>query len=150
MVLIPASPASLDEITPTPPPPTTSIMSDMERELAEALDALHDWNIDDITVAELASLLNTRMRCRIDENALDEAGLSPDHSLGGLHARQLSTRVALHHLLRDTDLAWMIRDGQLVLTTPEQVEDNLRLLVLPVVDLIETPGMARKATTTSI
>jgi len=48
MVLIPGSPASLDEIAATPPPPTTSIMTDTERKLAEALDALHDWNVDDI------------------------------------------------------------------------------------------------------
>ena len=141
---VPASPPQLQEIRSTPPPPTPSILSDEERTIIKALNEVHDWSFNDITLTDLAAQLKAWMPCRLDTDALNDVGISPSVVLGSLHGVKLSTQVVLHHLLANADMSWMVQDGELVLTTPERAEDHLRLLVLPVVDLIETPGLGEE------
>ncbi|MFO7905687.1 MAG: hypothetical protein ACQESR_01675 [Planctomycetota bacterium] len=139
--LIPVSPGQILEREHIPPPPKTSIMNDAERRVAEALETPHDWNFDQVTIAQLAAVLNKHVPCRVDKDSLALVGLASDYVLGTLHAEQLSTRNMLHHLLAVADLSWIIEDGKLVLTTGEAAEDNPRLTVLPVMDVVGTPGM---------
>ena len=127
-------------IRPTPPPPTPLVLTDEEAQNRQGVNEVHDWSLNDITLQDLAAQLQVWMPCRLDIDALNDVGISPSLVLGSLRGVKLSTPVVLHHLLANADMSWMVEDGELVLTTREQAEDRLRLLVLPVVDLIETPG----------
>jgi hypothetical protein len=48
----------------------------------------------------------------------------------------MSVRSILNHVLHGLDLTWTIRDGALVITTPEEAESRLSTRVIDVVDLI--------------
>ena len=49
--LVPASPS--DSFESHPAPPVTSIMTDAEQNISSALDELHDWNLDKVTIRGL-------------------------------------------------------------------------------------------------
>ncbi len=142
--LIPAFPPDSHGFSATPAPPVTSIMSKAERRIVKKLDKPRDWNLDRMTIAQFAAYLNDWFPCRVDEKALEDVGLTRDCMLDAFHGNHVSTRVILQILLDPEDLTWTVQDGYVVLTTPEEAEDNLRLLVLPVADLVETPGMGEE------
>lgn len=115
-------------------------MSDEEREVSGQLVKLRDWDLNDVTVSELATVLRQWLPCRVDDRALNDVGFASDDVIGTFRADQVSILDMLHHFLGFRDMSWTVDDGYLVLTTPEEAEEKLRLMVLPVVDLIETPG----------
>jgi hypothetical protein len=72
---------------------------------------------------------------QIDQRSLDDVGIGTEtpvtRSLKGI-----SLRSALRLLLRELDLTYIIRDEVLLITTPEEVENNLTTKVYPVADLV--------------
>ncbi len=88
--------------------------------------------------AELTEL--TDQLCLIDKSALDDVGIGVDVPLT-FHFKDMSVRSVLNHVLHDLDLTWMIRDGALVITTPEEAELQLNRRVFDIADLVSaSPG----------
>lgn len=71
----------------------------------------------------------------IDVRALDEVGIGTDVPITR-HLKGISLRSALRLILRDLDLTYVLRDGALVITTPEEAEGRLATQVFQVLDLI--------------
>jgi len=71
----------------------------------------------------------------IDVRALDDVGIGADTPITR-HLKGISLRSALRLLLRDLDLTYVLRDGALVITTPEEAEGRLTTEVFQVLDLI--------------
>lgn len=72
----------------------------------------------------------------VDERALEDVGLAADTPVS---FRRGSIRLSdgLYLLLRPLDLIWTIRHGRLVITTPEEEEDQLTTCVYDVRNLVE-------------
>jgi len=73
--------------------------------------------------------------CRIDARALNDVGVSADTPITG-RFKGISLRSALRLLLRDVELTYVIRDGVLSITTPEEAESNLTVGIYPLGDLV--------------
>ena len=71
----------------------------------------------------------------LDRRALDDVGIAADTPITG-RVPQAPLRSALRLLLRDLDLTFMIEEGVLVITTPEEAEMRLAVVVYPVGDLV--------------
>lgn len=70
-------PVASGDSEPTPPPPTTAILNDVEKKIFAELDKKKDWNLGPMTIERLAAKLNERLSCRVDERAFEDVGLSP-------------------------------------------------------------------------
>jgi hypothetical protein len=88
--------------------------------LHDALDALADSHGIEI---------------RIDDRALEIAGIESDTPITK-HVRGISLRAALALLLEPLDLTWVMSDGTLLITTPEEAEWLLTVGFYPVGDLV--------------
>lgn len=79
-----------------------------------------------------------RINIRVDRSALEEAGASPDTPVT-LQVRGISLRSVLDLILAELDLAWVVRDEVLLVTTIERTEDVQEVRVYYVRDLLEYP-----------
>jgi hypothetical protein len=75
------------------------------------------------------------IRCRLDERALEDAGLTPETKVT-LHVSGITLRSALELLLDQVDLTWVVQDGTLLITTPEAVEQRVTFDIYSVGDLV--------------
>jgi len=73
----------------------------------------------------------------IDRRALDDVGIPQDTPITAKFS-DMSLRSVLGYLLRPLDLTWDLRDGALLITTPEETEGRLHRVVYDVVDLVKT------------
>jgi len=74
----------------------------------------------------------------IDGKALEDAGLDPDTPITAHLPAGLPLAAALDVALREADLAWIVRDGLLEITTCERAAERLLVHVHDVADLAET------------
>lgn len=74
----------------------------------------------------------------VDRKALEDNGLDPDMPITARLPAGLPLAVALDVALREADLAWIVRDGLLDITTRERAEERLFVRVHDVADLAET------------
>jgi hypothetical protein len=72
----------------------------------------------------------------IDLRALEDVGMAPDVPVT-IRLDGVTLRSALHIMLRDLGLAYVVADGVLQLTTPESAESRLVQHVYPVGDLAD-------------
>jgi hypothetical protein len=66
----------------------------------------------------------------VDTRALEDLGLDLDTPVTFTH-QGTSSRAALHQMLRPLELAWIVRDETLLITTGEQAEENLEVRLYP-------------------
>lgn len=72
----------------------------------------------------------------IDTRALEDFGIGTDVPLT-IRVKNSLLRHALHRILRDLELTFVIRDEVLLITTPEEAEATLILGLYPVYDLVK-------------
>jgi hypothetical protein len=94
----------------------------------------------DFTETPLSDVLNYLQQChhiaiKIDNKALSDAGIGADSPVT-VSIKGTSLRSALNLMLRELSLTWMIRDEALMITTPEEAENNLITKVYDVADLV--------------
>ncbi|MEX2091904.1 MAG: hypothetical protein WD971_04460 [Pirellulales bacterium] len=75
---------------------------------------------------------------QIDESSLEDSGQTRDEPLT-VHVKNISLRSALRLLLKTKNLTYIIRDEVLIVTTPEEAEENLVTCVYDVRDLVTVP-----------
>ena len=118
-----------------------------EGRIRRALEEKTSLTFEQTPLREVVEQLRARTKSNvlIDRKALDEVGLADDHPITG-DLREISLRSMLNLVLRDADLAWIVRDGALVITTPEEAEAKLTTTVYNVKDLAKVPGAAPRNT----
>jgi hypothetical protein len=72
---------------------------------------------------------------QIDHRALEDVGLDKDAPLT-LIARKIRVRAALDYMLKELDLTWYIREGVMMITTPEESQFVLETRLYAVSDLV--------------
>jgi hypothetical protein len=75
---------------------------------------------------------------QLDVSALEDAGLGPDEPVT-VNLRGISLKSALNHLLRQHNLAYIILDEVLLITTPAEAEEHLKICFYDVRDLVAGP-----------
>jgi hypothetical protein len=75
----------------------------------------------------------------LDHPALEDVGIDPSTPIT-LNLQNIRLAEALRHLLREDDLTFVVRDEVLVITTREEIENELRTVIYPVADLIKADG----------
>jgi hypothetical protein len=109
-----------------------------EREIYESLDKpVSNWNFNESPLRDVQRSIEDQFRIpvEIDGRAMEDLGLDLDtpitQSLSGV-----SLRSALKRMLGPIDLAYIIKDEVLLITTKEKAEENLVVKVYPVADLV--------------
>lgn len=94
-----------------------------------------DWSGAPLT--DVASALNSQSKVPVlmDVRALEEYGIDADAPVT-LKVNRLPLRHALGRLLRPLELTWLVRDETLVITTPEEAEDQLLTVIYPVAHFV--------------
>jgi len=91
-----------------------------------------DTSLED-TIADVAKQLRVRML--FDKRGLDDAGIARDVSVS-LDVAGVPAREAFSLLFRDYNLALLIRDNHLLVTTPEVADAMLEVVAYDVTDLV--------------
>jgi len=76
-----------------------------------------------------------------DTHAMDDVGLPYDTPVS-CKLSDMPLRSVLRHLLRDFELTWTVRDGVLLITTPEEAESCMETKIYDVLDLIKVHEQA--------
>jgi hypothetical protein len=108
----------------------------IERALREPLRGT-GLDFTDVPLEEVVTVLEDDygIPVEIDIPALDEIGIGPDEPVtASLHG--ISLRSALRLMLKQLQLTYIIQDEVLMITTPEQAEQDLVVKVYPVADLV--------------
>ncbi|QDU54209.1 glycosyltransferase family 1 protein [Aeoliella mucimassa] len=78
-----------------------------------------------------------KLEIRLDLDALDDLGLSPDDPVT-IDQQRVTLRSALRHLLRQLDLTFLVENsGVLVVTSEDEALSQLKVIVYPTGDIIE-------------
>jgi hypothetical protein len=133
------SPATADEEggNTEPAAAATKDGQSAEEQIRRALDEKTSLKLEEIPLRDFAELLRDRtgLNVLIDNKSLNDVGFADDAPLTGeLH--EISLRSILNIFLGRHDLTWIIADGALVITTPEEAESRLLTRVHNVKDLV--------------
>jgi hypothetical protein len=116
--------------------------------LALARPVLKGWAWNEAPLRDVCERVEQQfgIRCQIDQRALDDSGLDPDTPVTA-NLFDVSLRSALRQLLGNIDLAFLVKDETLLVTTKEEAEEHLEIVFYPlptahapaeVVDLIQS------------
>lgn len=112
-----------------------------ERKILAELKKPTEIDFVDTPLAEVINYLRDRhqIEIQLDKKALTNVGVDTNTPVTK-SLRGISLRSALRLLLRDLDLTYVIKDEVLLITTPEQAQNDLVLKVYPVADLVVPPN----------
>jgi hypothetical protein len=105
---------------------TPTQMEFTDQPLTDVLDYLADYH---------SQKVGHPFQIKLDNKALTDAGIAKDTPVT-TNLKGISLRSALNLMLRDLNLTWTIKDEVLLITTPEEAENNLTTKVLDVADLV--------------
>ncbi len=109
-----------------------------EREIYEALDKpVSNWEFNESPLRDVQRAIEDQFRIpvEIDARALEDFGLDPDTPVTQ-SSSDVSLRSALKRMLGPLDLAYIVKDEVLLITTREKAAENLVVKVYPVADLV--------------
>ncbi|MFM8413671.1 MAG: hypothetical protein ACKOCX_03005, partial [Planctomycetota bacterium] len=109
-----------------------------EREIYEALEKpVSNWEFNESPLRDVQRVIQDQFRIpvEIDARALEDFGLDIDTPVTQ-RASDISLRSALKRMLGPLDLAYLVKDEVLLITTREKAEENLVVKVYPVADLV--------------
>ncbi len=110
-----------------------------EKRIMKALATrIPPWHFDDAPLSEVADFVSGSLQIpvAIDTRALDEAGMTEDTPVT-LHLSEVPLQSALAILLDQLELTYTITNEVLLITTPEEAENLLKVRVYPVADLVQ-------------
>lgn len=111
-----------------------------------ALDKVGPCDFVETPLAEVTDFLGELLDIPIDidDSALEDIGVSHEEPVS-FQSTSLRARDALYHLLKPLSLTTTIRDGALLITTPENEEFELLSRGYPVWDLVRPTGDQKAA-----
>jgi hypothetical protein len=109
-----------------------------EKDIYDALEKpVQRWEFNESPLRDVQRAISDEFRIpvEIDTRALEDAGLDLDTPVTQ-NASGISLRAALRRLLNGIDLAYIVKDEVLLITTKEKADENLVVKVYPVADLV--------------
>ena len=108
--------------------------------IRKALDGKTTLDFKKTPLGDVVSQLATQhqIEIRLDAKTLEEASIGVNTEVT-CNRRDVSLHSALRSMLRPMDLAYIIRDESLVITTPDRAQNELTTKVYPVGDLLAGP-----------
>jgi len=131
--------AAADDTPGALPAPLNASSANSEQDAAvhKALDERVDVDFTELTLAELSNYLNEHgIDLVLDLRALEEAGVESDTPLRPLKLKQVTLRSVLQHLVGQAELALLVRDGKLVVTTTDRASNELITKIYRIDDLV--------------
>jgi hypothetical protein len=112
-----------------------------EERIEEALDAPTALDFNEQPLSDVIDYLKEKhdIPIQLDVHALNDMGLNADTPVSKC-VKGVSLRAALRLTLRDYGLTYLIKDGVLLITTPEKADEELITRTYPVADLVLPPG----------
>lgn len=110
-----------------------------QREAVErALDKNVEIAFDNTPLAEVAKRLSeiSGLKVELDSPGLKDAGIELNTRVT-LSLKQITLRSALKILLRRVDRTYVVKEGSLMITSPDKAATVLRTAIFPVADLID-------------
>ena len=112
--------------------------------LDRALDQIVSADFRDAPPDSLPAFLKTHQVVAVlDVKALSDAGISPDSPLLNLKVDRVSLRSLLKNVARQADLEFVIRDGRVLITTPDKASSELLAKLYRVDDLLYSDDTQR-------
>lgn len=108
-----------------------------QKRIEQALDSVVTFDFNEAPLAEVVAFLveDRGIPILIDKKALDDVGLSGDTPVT-LAVRDMTMRSALRLVLRPLDLGFTVRHEVLLVTTPEELDNQLEIRVYSVADFL--------------
>jgi hypothetical protein len=135
-VCSPSFVAGEDELSATSSDAATKVRTVKDVEFA--LSGKADVQIIQMPLYQFASDCEQKLGVDVDvdKRALIDAGIDPDAIEITIDLRGITYASALHHILRPLDLAYVVGDGVLEITTIEKANGALETRVYPAFDLV--------------
>ena len=110
-----------------------------EKRIEEALERECNISVVESPMLDLFKKIEREfdINVELDTRALDSVGIGTDTPITR-RIKGISLHSALQLMLRDLELTWMVRNGTLLVTTPEEAEASLVLQVYEVSDIVLT------------
>ena len=86
-----------------------------------------------------------KVQVYLDRRALEERGVVANESLVTMNLKDVPAEMVLRLALRQYGLAFMLENGVVIATTPEEVKQSLEIRVYSVGDLVQPPGQLAAA-----
>lgn len=108
----------------------------IEAKFRAALDEETSLDFVDTPLIDAVEFLRSRhgIEIQLDRTALSAIGVDANTPIT-IHVRNVSLRSALRHMLRDLELTWTIQHEVLMITSEEEADLSMTILVYPVADL---------------
>ena len=109
-----------------------------EKAIYDALDKpVNRWEFEESPLRDVETAIEDEFNIpvEIDNRALEELGLDPDLPVTQ-KASGSSLRAALRRMLDPLDLAYLVKDEVLLITTKEKAQEEMVVKVYPVADLV--------------
>ncbi len=115
------------------PPLVVTQRSPDDQAIDNALQSRRAWKFTETPLSEVRAEFVKALQINIafDTSALEIAAITPDSPVS-LDLRDASAKTALSLVCRQLDLEWVVRDGVLLVTTTEEVEQHLETRVYDV------------------
>jgi hypothetical protein len=106
--------------------------------IRQALTKKINWDMTEKPLGEVVEELKKELNIpmRLDMRTLNDIGVTPDTPIT-FKMSGITAKSALSLLLRDLALTTMIRDEVLLVTTPDEAENQLETVVYNVADLVQ-------------
>ncbi len=116
-----------------------------EKDIRDRLEHRGDYEFHQIKLSDLIDYLRSHgLPASVDKKRLDDIGVSLDVALT-FKAKQVPLKFALRTMLEERELAYIIRDDSLVITSDTAAKEYEQLAVYPVADLLGAgPGDERR------
>lgn len=124
-------------------PQPSADAKDWRADIASALEKNLSVEFDEQPLNEVVEYLRkqTGVVLLADTRAMDDVGLAYDVPVSA-KLSDMPLRSLLRHLLKEFDLTWTVRDGVLLITTPEEAECCMETEIYNVLDLIKLRDQA--------
>lgn len=101
-----------------------------DQAIYDALQQRRAWKFAETPLAEVRAEFARELKINVafDTSALETAGILTDRPVS-LDLREASAKTAFDLVCRQLDLDWMVRDGVLLVTTTEEIEQHLETRV---------------------
>jgi hypothetical protein len=118
-------------------------MSEEDKAMLKALSAPITVELKSVKFQDAIDYFQTQMKRTIviDKNALDEAQLNYDTSVSCNFKMPVATRTALHAMLNNVNLTYVIRDGVIHVTNAARAKDQMVTKSYYIGDLVTGMGM---------
>lgn len=112
--------------------------TEAEKKILAALDHVTEMEFNEAPLQDVIDYFKDlhNIEIQLDIKPLEESGVGSDTPVSGV-LKGMPLRSALSILLKRHDMAWMLRDEVLQITTPDVADSHLTTRIYPVADLVE-------------